>query len=151
MLTETGPSVIEFNCRFGDPECETLMPLLGPELAQILLACANGSLDQAPGLTIHPGCSACVIAAAAGYPGEIRRGDVITSTLESGDSLQLFHAGTRRDDDGHCHTNGGRVLAVVGQADTFDAAFERAYGGLAQVTFAGMTFRRDIGHQVRSR
>ena len=151
MLTETGPSVIEFNCRFGDPECETLMPLLGPELAQILLACANGSLDQAPDLTIHPGCSACVIAAAAGYPGEIRRGDVITSALESGDSLQLFHAGTRRDDDGHCHTNGGRVLAVVGQADTFDAAFERAYGGLAQVTFAGMTFRRDIGHQVRSR
>ena len=151
MLTETGPSVIEFNCRFGDPECETLMPLLGPELAQILLACATGSLDQAPDLTIHPGCSACVIAAAAGYPGEIRRGDVITTALESGDTLQLFHAGTRRDDDGHCHTSGGRVLAVVGQADTFDAAFERAYGGLAQVSFAGMTFRRDIGHQVRSR
>jgi len=151
MLTETGPSVIEFNCRFGDPECETLMPLLGPELAQILLACATGSLDQAPDLTIHPGCSACVIAAAAGYPGEIRRGDVITTALESGDTLQLFHAGTRRDDDGHCHTSGGRVLAVVGQADTFDAAFERAYGGLAQVSFSGMTFRRDIGHQVRSR
>jgi phosphoribosylamine--glycine ligase len=151
MLTEAGPSVIEFNCRFGDPECETLMPLLGPELAQILLACANGNLDQAPALTIHPGCSACVIAAAAGYPGEIRRGDVITSELESGDSLQLFHAGTRRDDDGRCHTSGGRVLAVVGQADSFDGAFERAYAGLAQVSFAGMTFRRDIGHQVRSR
>ncbi|MBD2423513.1 phosphoribosylamine--glycine ligase [Cyanobium sp. FACHB-13342] len=151
MLTESGPSVIEFNCRFGDPECETLMPLLGPELAQILLACANGSLDQAPALTIHPGCSACVIAAAAGYPGEIRRGDVITSTLESDNTLQLFHAGTQRNADGHCLTSGGRVLAVVGQADSFDAAFERAYGGLAQVSFAGMTFRRDIGHQVRSR
>ena len=151
MLTEAGPSVIEFNCRFGDPECETLMPLLGPELARILLACANGCLDQAPQLSINPGCSACVIAAAEGYPGEIRRGDVITSQLKSGDTLQLFHAGTRRGDDGSCHTSGGRVLAVVGQADDFDTAFERAYGGLAQVHFTGMTFRRDIGHQVRSR
>jgi phosphoribosylamine-glycine ligase len=81
MLTESGPSVIEFNCRFGDPECETLMPLLGPELAQVLLACATGCLDQAPPLTISAGCSACVIAAAQGYPGTIRQGDPITSQL----------------------------------------------------------------------
>ena len=151
MLTAAGPSVIEFNCRFGDPECETLMPLLGPELAQILLACANGSLDQAPALTIHTGCSACVIAAAEGYPGELRRGDPIESTLQPTDQLQLFHAGTRRDDHGRCLTSGGRVLAMVAQADDFDTAFERAYAGLAQVHFEGMTFRRDIGHQVRSR
>ncbi|MEY4358693.1 MAG: phosphoribosylamine--glycine ligase, partial [Cyanobacteriota bacterium] len=69
MLTASGPSVIEFNCRFGDPECETLMPLLGPELAAVLLACATGALDQAPELSIAPHCSACVIAAAEGYPG----------------------------------------------------------------------------------
>jgi phosphoribosylamine--glycine ligase len=149
MLTETGPSVIEFNCRFGDPECETLMPLLGPELAQVLLACANGRLDLAPQLTIAPRCSACVIAAAEGYPGEIRRGDAISSNLQPGEDLQLFHAGTRREADGTCLTNGGRVLAVVAQADDFDAAFERAYGGLAQVRFEGITYRRDIGHQVR--
>jgi phosphoribosylamine---glycine ligase len=151
MLTESGPSVIEFNCRFGDPECETLMPLLGPELAAVLLACAQGSLDMAPPLSIAPGCSACVIAAAHGYPGEIRKGDPIASTLEPGDSLQLFHAGTQRDPQGQCRTSGGRVLAVVAQADDFDAAFERAYAGLAQVHFEGITFRRDIGHQVRSR
>ncbi|MCP9878023.1 phosphoribosylamine--glycine ligase, partial [Cyanobium sp. A2C-AMD] len=151
MLTAAGPSVIEFNCRFGDPECETLMPLLGPELAQILLACANGNLDQAPALTIHPGCSACVIAAAEGYPGELRRDDPIESALQPTDQLQLFHAGTRRDDHGRCLTSGGRVLAVVAQADDFDTAFERAYAGLAQVHFEGMTFRRDIGHQVRNR
>jgi len=149
MLTESGPSVIEFNCRFGDPECETLMPLLGPELAQVLLACANGRLDQAPELSIAPRCSACVIAAAAGYPGEIRKGDPIRSSLEPSDTLQLFHAGTRRQADGSCLTNGGRVLAVVAQAEDFDAAFERAYGGLAQVHFEGITIRRDIGHQVR--
>ncbi len=151
MLTEAGPSVIEFNCRFGDPECETLMPLLGPELAQVLLACANGRLDLAPPLSIQPGCSACVIVAAAGYPGDIRRGDPIHTDLQSSDSLQLFHAGTRRRDDGSCETNGGRVLAVVAQADDFDNAFERAYAGLARVQFEGMTFRRDIGHQVRNR
>jgi phosphoribosylamine---glycine ligase len=151
MLTASGPSVIEFNCRFGDPECETLMPLLGPELAAVLLACAEGRLDQAPALTIAHGCSACVIAAAEGYPGEIRKGDPITSTLEPSDTLQLFHAGTRRQGDGTCLTSGGRVLAVVAQAPDFDSAFARAYAGLAQVHFEGITFRRDIGHQVRSR
>jgi phosphoribosylamine--glycine ligase len=151
MLTESGPSVIEFNCRFGDPECETLMPLLGPELAQVLLACANGALDQAPPLTISTDCSACVIAAAQGYPGTIRKGDPITSQLAPSAQLQLFHAGTRRDPDGSCRTSGGRVLAVVAQADDFDTAFERAYAGLAQVHFEGLTARRDIGHQVRSR
>ena len=150
MLTETGPSVIEFNCRFGDPECETLMPLMGPEFAAVLLACATGQLATAPSLTIAQQCSACVIAAAQGYPGEIRKGDPITSQVENGTDLQLFHAGTRRDDAGVCHTNGGRVLAMVAQAGDFDAAFAKAYAGLEQVHFEGITYRRDIGHQVRS-
>ena len=149
MLTETGPSVIEFNCRFGDPECETLMPLLGPELAEVLLACALGRLDEAPSLSITPRCSACVIAAAQGYPGEIRKGDPIESRLEPADDRQLFHAGTRRDAEGRCLSSGGRVLAMVAQADDFDTAFARAYAGLSQVQFEGMTYRRDIGHQVR--
>jgi phosphoribosylamine--glycine ligase len=151
MLTSTGPSVIEFNCRFGDPECETLMPLLGPELAQVLLACATGSLAGAPALTIAPTCSACVIAAAHGYPGTVRQGDVIEGSLRTSDRLQLFHAGTQRGPDGLCRTSGGRVLAVVAQAETFDDAFEQAYAGLAAVTYAGITYRRDIGHQVRQR
>jgi phosphoribosylamine--glycine ligase len=151
MLTEAGPSVIEFNCRFGDPECETLMPLLGPELAAVLLACARGRLDLAPALSIAPGCSACVIAAAQGYPGEIRKGDPISSQLHTCDNLQLFHAGSRREADGRCLSSGGRVLAVVAQAHDFDSAFARAYAGLDQVHFDGMTYRRDIGHQVRRR
>jgi phosphoribosylamine--glycine ligase len=150
MLTEAGPRVIEFNCRFGDPECETLMPLLGPELARVLLACATGALATAPALSIAPFCSACVIAAAAGYPGEVRRGDAIVGGIETGDDLQLFHAGTRREADGHCVSAGGRVLAMVAQAGSFDEAFARAYGALERVRFEGMTYRRDIGHQVRS-
>jgi phosphoribosylamine--glycine ligase len=151
MLTANGPQVIEFNCRFGDPECETLMPLLGPELAAVLLACAQGNLAAAPTLAIAPGCSACVIAAAAGYPGDVRRGDPIHSALKPSDTLQLFHAGSRLEDDGRCVTAGGRVLAVVAQADDFDAAFAGAYAGLAAVSFEGISFRRDIGHQVRRR
>jgi phosphoribosylamine---glycine ligase len=149
MLTETGPSVIEFNCRFGDPECETLMPLLGPELAAVLLACANGNLEQAPTLSIAPRCSACVIAAAQGYPGEIRKGDPINGQLQPSPDRQLFHAGTHREADGRCVSSGGRVLAMVAQADDFDTAFAHAYDGLTQVQFEGMTMRRDIGHQVR--
>ena len=156
MLTPQGPQVIEFNCRFGDPECETLMPLLGPELAAVLLACAQGRLDQAPGLTLKPGCSACVIAAAEGYPLSARQGDAISIALSATEragqgDLQLFHAGTRRDGEERCLTAGGRVLAMVAQADDFDSAFARAYEGLAQVHFDGMTLRRDIGHQVRTR
>jgi phosphoribosylamine---glycine ligase len=154
MLTAEGPKVIEFNCRFGDPECETLMPLLGPELAAVLLACATGSLDRAPALTISNACSACVIAAAAGYPAAVRQGDPITipaalQQVQATGDVQLFHAGSRRDAQGHWLTAGGRVLALVAQAADFDTAFARAYDALAGVTFAGMQIRRDIGHQVR--
>ncbi|MEB3171520.1 MAG: phosphoribosylamine--glycine ligase [Synechococcaceae cyanobacterium] len=149
MLTASGPQVIEFNCRFGDPECETLMPLLGPELAAVLRACAEGRLAEAPPLTIEPGCSACVIAAAEGYPGTVRQGDPISAPEFSEPHVQIFHAGSRREADGVCRTAGGRVLAVVAQAEDFDTAFARAYGALEQVHFRGMTFRRDIGHQVR--
>ncbi|MEB3307971.1 MAG: phosphoribosylamine--glycine ligase [Cyanobacteriota bacterium] len=151
MLTESGPSVIEFNCRFGDPECEALMPLLGPELATVLLACAEGRLEEAPQLSVLPGCSACVIVAAQGYPGEIRSGDPVSSPGVTGSRLQVFHAGTRRLPDGRCVTSGGRVLAVVAQADDFDQAFEQAYAAVGQVHFTGMIYRRDIGHQVRRR
>jgi phosphoribosylamine--glycine ligase len=151
MMTEAGPSVIEFNCRFGDPECETLMPLLGPELAQVLMACATGQLDNAPTLSIQSGCSACVIVAAAGYPGDIRTGDVIACSLQPHDTLQLFHAGTRLDEQGNCRSSGGRVLAVVAQDNNFDEAFAKAYAGVEQVRLEGMVFRRDIGHQVRNR
>ena len=149
MLTAAGPQVIEFNCRFGDPECEALMPLLGPELAAVLLACATGRLADAPPLTIHPGCSACVVAAAAGYPGAVRSGDLLEGRPRPHPQRQLFHAGTRQRGDGGCETSGGRVLAMVAQAADFDAAFARAYEGLAEVRFEGMQFRRDIGHQVR--
>ena len=150
MLTDAGPQVIEFNCRFGDPECQTLMPLLGPELARVLQACALGRLDLAPTLSIDPRCSACVVAAASGYPDAPRKGDAIQLGFSNAANRQLFHAGTRRRDDGALITAGGRVLAVVAQGDSFDQAFAVAYSGLEDVQFDGITYRRDIGHQVRS-
>ena len=149
MLTPDGPQVIEFNCRFGDPECQTLMPLMGPELAKVLQACALGCLDQAPELSVAPACSACVVAAAEGYPEAPRKGDVIELKPDANRERQLFHAGTRRQDDGQVLTAGGRVLTQVAQAADFDQAFASAYEGLELVRFKGMQFRRDIGHQVR--
>ena len=150
MLTADGPQVIEFNCRFGDPECQTLMPLLGPELGRVLQACSLGRLDLAPTLQIAERCSACVVAAAAGYPEAPRKGDAIAIGFTSDADRQLFHAGTRRNDNGELVTAGGRVLAVVAQGADFDEAFANAYRNLDQVQFAGITYRRDIGHQVRS-
>ena len=150
MLTDDGPQVIEFNCRFGDPECQTLVPLLGPELALVLQACAHGRLDLAPTLTIDNHCSACIVAAAKGYPTATRTGDAINLTITTDAQLQLFHAGTRRDPSGALVSSGGRVLAVVAQGADFDQAFAAAYGGLEQVHFDGIHYRRDIGHQVRT-
>ena len=149
MLTPDGPQVIEFNCRFGDPECQTLMPLLGPELAQVLQACALGCLDLAPSLSITEACSACIVAAAEGYPDAPRKGDAIQLQNDADASRQLFHAGTRLQENGTLVTAGGRVLTKVAQAEDFDQAFARAYAGLDLVQFDGMQFRRDIGHQVR--
>jgi len=149
MLTPDGPQVIEFNCRFGDPECQTLMPLMGPELAKVLQACALGCLDQAPELSVAPACSACVVAAAEGYPEAPRKGDVIELKPDANRERQLFHAGTRRQGDAQVLTAGGRVLTQVAQAADFDQAFASAYEGLELVRFKGMQFRRDIGHQVR--
>ena len=154
MLTEEGPQVIEFNCRFGDPECQTLMPLMGPELARVLQACALGRLADAPALTQLELCSACVVAAAAGYPDSPRKGDPIAVSfspdLTNTDQRQLFQAGTRHSTEGVLETSGGRVLAMVAQATDFDQAFAKAYAGLRQVRYDGMQFRTDIGHQVRT-
>jgi len=149
MLTSTGPQVIEFNCRFGDPECQTLMPLMGTELAQVLQACALGRLDLAPDLSIGSDCSVCVVAAAAGYPDAPRKGDAISVQLRDAASHQLFHAGTRLDAEGNLVTSGGRVLTMTAQGGDFDNAFATAYEALEQVNFDGMQYRRDIGHQVR--
>jgi len=149
MLTASGPKVIEFNCRFGDPECQALMPLMGEEFASVLFACAKGELDRAPKLNFNDLCSACIVAAAKGYPEKPQKGDKIYINQESNSSLQVFHAGTTIDQSNNIITSGGRVLSVVAQGESFDKAFEIAYNKLEKINFDGMHFRKDIGYQVR--
>ena len=149
MLTSSGPKVIEFNCRFGDPECQALMPLMGEEFASVLFACARGELENAPKLTFKNLSSACIVAAAEGYPESPKTGDEINIQIESNSSLQVFQAGTTTDQFGNIITSGGRVLSVVAQGESFEKAFELAYDNLKKINFDGMHFRSDIGYQVR--
>ena len=150
MLTSSGPKVIEFNCRFGDPECQALMPLMGEELASVLFACARGEIENAPELTFKSECSACIVAACKGYPESPQKGDNITISVESNPSLQVFHAGTKIDEFKNIITSGGRVLSIVAQGESFDKAFCLAYSNLKKISFNGMHFRKDIGYQVRN-
>ncbi len=150
MLTSSGPKVIEFNCRFGDPECQALMPLMGEEFASVLFACARGQIENAPKLTFNSQCSACVVAASKGYPDKPQKGNKIDMRVESNSSLQVFHAGTTIDEFGNIITSGGRVLSIVAQSENFDKAFELAYSNLKGISFDGMHFRKDIGYQVRN-
>jgi len=150
MLTDTGPKVIEFNCRFGDPECQALMPLMGEEFASVIFSCARGELEKAPKLTFNDLCSACVVASSKGYPDKPQKGDQVNLNSESNSFLQVFHAGTTIDQSNNIITSGGRVLSVVAQGESFDEAFALAYDRLKQINFDGMHFRKDIGYQVRN-
>jgi len=142
MLTPQGPKVIEYNCRFGDPECEAVMPLLQGDLATFCLKGAQG--DFAPELiSFNEGWSICCILASAGYPASSHSGDLI-SGLESCDA-RVFHCGTKKTPEGWV-TAGGRVLAIVAQGDTLDAAHTKAHAEAAKVDFAGSQRRSDIGY-----
>ena len=150
MLTSSGPKVIEFNCRFGDPECQALMPLMGEELASVLFLCAKGELKKAPNLSFNDICSVCVVAATRGYPTKPEKGHQIDINIEPNPSLQIFHAGTRTNQFDNIVTSGGRVLSIVAQGENFDNAFKVAYNSLEKINFEGMHFRKDIGYQVRN-
>ncbi len=144
MLTAAGPLVLEFNARFGDPEAQVLLPLLDESLVDVMTAAVRGAL--APGVAAtRAGHATGVVLAASGYPGEVRRGDVIHGTEAIGDGVLCFHAGTRRDVDGVLRTAGGRVLTIAATGDTLEASRRAAYAGVARVDFEGMWFRHDIG------
>lgn len=143
MLTPQGPKVIEYNCRFGDPECQAVMPLVSGDLAAFCLAGAQGQLHPEL-ITFSEGWSVGVILASAGYPETSRNGDRI-SGLDDVDGARVYHAGTKRTADGGWETNGGRVLAVVAGADTREAAVAKAHAAADKVTFPGAQRRSDIG------
>jgi len=147
MLTpDRGPMVIEWNCRFGDPETQSVLVRMEDDLYPWLAGAARGALP--PGAPRwHEGAAVCVVLAAAGYPGKPCAGDVIAGLPPADDDPDVlpFHAGTRLDAEGRLVTAGGRVLGVTARGKTFDEARARAYATVAAIRFDGMHFRRDIG------
>ncbi|WP_033436463.1 phosphoribosylamine--glycine ligase [Saccharothrix sp. NRRL B-16314] len=139
-LTTTGPQVIEFNCRFGDPETQAVLALLRTPLAGLFHAASTGALGAAPALDWAEGYAVTVVVAAEGYPGRPRTGDVVTGAEAEG----VLHAGTRRREDGAVVSTGGRVLSVVGTGATLTDARADAYRRLAGVHLTGSHHRTDI-------
>lgn len=143
MITADGPKVVEFNCRFGDPETQAVLPLLEGDLAQIMYACAMGTLK--PEMVRWKKASACcVIMASEGYPQSSHKGDVISGLDDVDSDVLVFHSGTKKT-DGTFVTNGGRVLGVTAVAPDLQSAISKAYDNVQHISFAGQQIRRDIG------
>jgi phosphoribosylamine--glycine ligase len=146
MLTDEGPKVLEFNARFGDPECQAILPLLKTDLVELAMAVVEGRLHELK-LEWHPLASACVVMAAPGYPNDPHKGLPLALPQEPPEQVLYFQAGTRRGPQGLL-THGGRVLNVVGLGENLRKALERAYAGVDAVWFDHALYRRDIGRKV---
>ena len=150
MVTAAGPKVVEFNVRFGDPECQVLMPSLETDPVQIMEDIAHGRFRPAA-VKLRPGATIIVVLAAGGYPGEIRKGDAITLPTDLPAGVDIVHGGTKRLPDGRVVTTGGRVLGVVAHGASLQEAARRAYAVVPQVRFEGCHYRRDIGYRQLKR
>jgi len=143
MITQEGPKVVEFNCRFGDPECQAILPSLQSDLLELLDAAANGNLDSKE-VEIDDKYRCCVVLASEGYPLDYEKGKEITGIDDvSGDAL-VFHAGTKIQ-NGKLLTDGGRVLNVVGAGDTLQESIKNTYREVKKISFDNMYYRSDIG------
>ncbi len=144
FVTADGPRVIEFNARFGDPECEALLPLLESDLLEIILACTTGTLDLVD-VRWSGDASITVMLASGGYPGAYESGKPISGLDNVDADIIVFHAGTKRDAGGAFVTNGGRVLGVTATAPTMGEARGKVYRNIERIHFDGMYYRTDIG------
>jgi len=147
MMTEDGPRVLEFNCRFGDPETQVVLPLLRSDLVEIMMSCVDGELDLEQ-IEWSDEISVCVILASRGYPGKYDKGIPITGldAVAEPDTF-IFHAGTAID-DGKVVTSGGRVLGVTSVAGSYERAVAKAYEAIDKIRFKGMQYRSDIGYKA---
>jgi len=145
MLTPDGPKVVEYNARFGDPECQVVLSLLDSDLMEIFEACVNGTLNQVD-IRWKDEAGCVLVLASGGYPLEYKKGCPIDGLTEAGKTAVIFHAGTRLDEQGRYLTNGGRVLGVTATAPTLEAAIQGAYSAAKHISFQNMHFRTDIGH-----
>ncbi len=151
MITESGPKVLEFNCRFGDPETQVVLPLLKNDLFDLMMATINQKLASVGRLDWKPDASACVVMASKGYPGKYHTGVKITGLQNINDNnCQVFHAGTAQKGN-QILTAGGRVLNVVCTDRSLQQAVNRAYKAVNRIRFDGAMFRRDIGGRVLKR
>jgi phosphoribosylamine---glycine ligase len=149
MMTVSGPKVLEFNCRFGDPETQAVLPRLRSDLVDALEACLRpGGLEEVK-LDWSPDWAVTVVMASAGYPASARTGDVI-SGLDDVEDAEVTHAGTA-EREGHIVTAGGRVLNVTGLGPTLEEARGRAYAAVQKITFDGARYRSDIAARVAER
>lgn len=152
MLTPAGPKVIEYNCRFGDPETQGVLPLLDSDLLEIMLACTEGRLHEIP-VQWKPGAAACVVLASGGYPAAYQKGKPITGLAADGQlpgqpDITVYHAGTASGADGGFVTNGGRVLGVTATALTLPEALKKAYAAADKISFENLHRRSDIGQRA---
>ncbi|MCC8014853.1 MAG: phosphoribosylamine--glycine ligase [Eubacterium sp.] len=145
MLTKDGPKVIEYNCRFGDPETQVILPRLKTDLLEIFEACVDGTLDK---LSIEwdDGAACCVVMASGGYPVSYKKGYEITGLeeAEKDPAVKVYHAGTALK-DGKYYTNGGRVIGVTAKGENLDEAIKTAYTAVDKIDFTDKHFRHDIG------
>ena len=148
MITPKGPKVIEYNCRFGDPETQVVLPMLKTDLVDIMLAIYDHKLDELD-VEWSEGSCACVIMASGGYPLSYPKGIEIKGLDAKGqvDGVQVFHAGTKLE-NGKFLTSGGRVLGVTAKGLTLNSALEKAYAGVEKITFEGAHYRKDIGKRA---
>lgn len=155
MVTENGPKVLEYNVRFGDPECQCILPRIGADLVDVIEAVLQNKLEHCD-LMLRAEAAVCVVMAAKGYPGKVTSGEVINGLdphgqLHGAESTHVFHAGTSTRKDGAVVTSGGRVLGVTATAATLPLAVERAYQGCSQISFEGAHYRKDIAARARKK
>lgn len=143
MITEQGPKVVEYNCRFGDPECQVLLPALKSDLLELMLAAVNSGMDSAT-VNMSDEHFCCVVMASGGYPEAYAKGEEITGVERVSDETLVFHSGTRQE-NGKLLTNGGRVLSVVAKGPNLRSAIEGCYAQVDKISFNNAYYRRDIG------
>jgi phosphoribosylamine--glycine ligase len=146
MITDQGPKVVEYNCRFGDPECQPIVAALQSDLLSHMWATVNNSLDGEE-IEIDDHYHSCVVMASEGYPGDYEKGKNIEGLDRVSDETLVFHAGTARNEKGDIVTDGGRVLSVVCSGETLKDSLDTTYHELKQINFENAYFRTDIGYK----
>lgn len=148
MITRNGPKVIEYNCRFGDPETQVVLPLLKSDLLQIMFAVSQSHLSETE-VVFDDGAACCVIIASGGYPQHYEKGKIIDfGGVQESDDLFVYHAGTKLNEKGNLVTAGGRVLGVTATGKDLSEAVEKAYKAVEKISFEGSFYRKDIGKKA---